>query len=628
MKNYLATLLVCLQFLFMGSAFAQGKPVTLENAAFEKADSNGEPEGWKAYPPGKGESTKLEMVTGGGLHLYDSDGGNGVGVLQWVPVTGGKKYQAVVQSEGEGGCFFYMIFASKVPAKAAELNRIKLAEKREWMNAGKEKNMTVMAPAGSAFLQLWIYSPNGNTNCDLTITKVSLTEMEGSDITPAPAAVSAPAAAVSSVTETTAGALTFIDEDTDGIPDGWSAYPPGNGSSSSIAVVADGVYLKDADANGGLGIIKWMPVTAGKDYEAVVTPVGSGGGFLYMTFAQKIPVKASDLNRIKLGETRQWISAGKEKRVKAKAPAGAKYLQLWIYSPQDNVNCDLVIPQILLNVGGQAAAPAVSAASGDAVARPPEPPAGAENYPHYNPLSILPEATLSVVDFESGDFSQVRTREGGHKLVVSAPEPVRNGTYAMKVRLDHKNIRSEMTGYRSAAYGEYKYGWSIFVPEDFDGKSSFSIVTQWHDWGSGKKYIEDGGPPTSMYISNDTWRMKLRYQDGMEGDKLTKKEFSFGSIDQDRGKWTDFVLEVNWQSPKSGGGYFRLFKDGEQVIDYEGPTWYEDKVQGPFFKMGVYKGAGSWKGDEAFAYMYFDEFRMGDKTVTKDQVDPAKQPGS
>ncbi|WFB36254.1 polysaccharide lyase [Kiritimatiellota bacterium B12222] len=623
MRQNISTLYLCGLLAATPFVFSQAQAVTIENSSFQDTDGNGFPDGWSAFPDGKGESTRIEIAADGGVHLYDSDGSNGVGLLQWVPVKAGKKYQVVVKPEGSGGGFVYMIFAPKIPNKASDLNHIKLAEKREWVSAGKEKTISAVAPAGSSFMQLWIYSPNGNTNCDLTFKNIAVTEMEGAAVSAAP--VAAPASSGSSAAQVTAGALTFTDADGDGIPDGWSAYPPAKGNGTAIQTDAEGVHLTDTDAGNGLGIIKWMPVTAGKEYEAVVTPGGSGGGFLYMIFAPKIPNKASDLNRTKLAEERQWISAGKEKRVKVKAPAGAKVMQLWLYSPKDNVNCELVIPEILLNVGGQAA---VSSGAGASVARPPEPPAGAESYKHYNPLSILPEETLSVVDFESADFSQVRTTEGGTKLIVAAPEPVRSGKFAMKVMMDHKNIRSEMTGYRSAAYGEYKYGWSIFIPENFDGQSSFSIVTQWHDWGTGKEYVQDGGPPTSMYISNDTWRMKLRYQDGMGGDKLTKKEFSFGSIDADRGKWTDFVLEVNWQSPKSGGGYFRLFKDGEQVIDYEGPTWYEEKVQGPFFKMGVYKGAGSWKGDESRAYMYFDEFRMGDASVTKDQVDPAKQPGS
>ncbi len=49
-------------------------------------------------------------------------------------------------------------------------------------------------------------------------------------------------------------------------------------------------------------------------------------------------------------------------------------------------------------------------------------------------------------------------------------------------------------------------------------------------------------------------------------------------------------------------------------------------TSGPFFKMGIYKGGGSWKGEESGAIAYYDEFRMGDKSVSRDAVDPAKQP--
>src|SRR5262249_33683916 len=145
-------------------------------------------------------------------------------------------------------------------------------------------------------------------------------------------------------------------------------------------------------------------------------------------------------------------------------------------------------------------------------------------------------------------FTQCRSLEGGKKVVVSAPEPVRSGKYAMKVMLTHDQKRTEMTGPRSEPYGEYKYGWSVFLPEAFDGTSFFSIVTQWHSWGSGKEYPPDGGPPTSISIAKNEWNIKIQYQDGNQF-KTAKKYISFGSILPDKGKWTDFMMEVNWQSP-------------------------------------------------------------------------------
>jgi hypothetical protein len=194
----------------------------------------------------------------------------------------------------------------------------------------------------------------------------------------------------------------------------------------------------------------------------------------------------------------------------------------------------------------------------------------------------------------------------------------------MKTTLTHNAHRSEISSFRAAAKGEYKYGWSLFLPQEFDGATWFSIVTQWHSWGTGKDYpMEKPGPPTSLVISKNAWQLKLMYQEKPEDTKASVKYFDLGPIDGDKTKWTDFVMEVNWQGPTAGTGYLRLFKNGKQIIDYKGPTWFDDKLDGPFFKMGTYKGGSIWKGEEPGAVLYADEFRMTD-TGSKDDVDPAK----
>jgi hypothetical protein len=195
----------------------------------------------------------------------------------------------------------------------------------------------------------------------------------------------------------------------------------------------------------------------------------------------------------------------------------------------------------------------------------------------------------------------------------------------MKVMMTHDQHRTEISGPRSDPYGEFKYAWSLYLPESFDGNTFFSIVSQWHTWGSGKDYPPDGGPPTSISISKNTWNIKIQHQDGTEF-KTAKQYIPFGSIDGDKGKWTDFYMEVNWQSPKTGGGYLHLWKNGVKVVDYNGPTWFDDKTKGPFFKMGIYKGGAAWRGEEAGAILYCDEFRMGDKSATREQIELPQQP--
>ncbi|MDA3873827.1 MAG: polysaccharide lyase [Kiritimatiellae bacterium] len=601
------TLILSTLIALVGTVPSKAANIYVVNPEFRDAEGDGTPDGWSGFPDGNGTTTRIEQMESG-VKLVDTDSSAGVGIQQWVQVEEGREYQVDLVSSGSGGGFLYTVFSKEIPGKAADLDNMKLAQKREWISAGKPMRLKATAPEGARVMKIWIYSPRDNTTCTMVLTNIKVSDT-GSD---------AAAAGASLISEGNTDIHTqFTNRTDDGLPEGWEAFPSGNGSSTKIEILEDGgVRLVDTDSTDGVGIQKWMPVTAGTEYEAVIKPSGSGGAFLYMVYSPDRPAKAADLNRIKISEKREWISAGKETTMRATAPGGAGYLKLWIYSPQDNVRCTLDISGLTLTEKGTTEVVPM--------AEPPPAPPGAASYPHYNANSILPEGGLSIVDFETGDMSQVRTREGGAKEVVSPPEPVRSGKYALKVQMDHKHVRTEVTGYRSAAFGEYKYGWSIYIPKEFDAESSFSIVTQWHDWGSGREYPADGGPPTSMYIADNTWRLKLRYQDG-DALKIAKQEFTFGSIDPNRGKWTDFYLEVNWQSPQTGGGYFRLYMDGERVIDYDGPTWYDGKVQGPFFKMGIYKGAGSWKGDADRTYMYFDEFRMGDSGSARSQVDPAQQ---
>ncbi|XHR30626.1 MAG: polysaccharide lyase [Chthoniobacteraceae bacterium] len=411
----------------------------------------------------------------------------------------------------------------------------------------------------------------------------------------------------------------------DGSPTDWQGYPPAAAPGTSFTAGASGgVLITDNDKANGLGLGQWVNVTAGHKYKAVLKTGGSGGLIFQMSFLSKIPGKMAMIGKSHLLEKRQWVKAGEDGVLEGVAPAGSTVAWVWVYSPKAADTCALEAQSVQIeDLGSDGSVPAPAAGSG----------APAAPVPAATPLvkrpdtETLPAGTIKVIDFETGDLTQPRMLEGGKKDVVTAPDPVRGGKYALKISMTHDQHRSEVVSYRSAPSGNYKYGWSVYVPETFDGATFFSIVTQWHTWGSGKAYAAARpGPPTCLTISKNAWQFKLQYQDG-ETAKAAEKYFDLGPIQPDRGKWTDFVLDVNWQSPKKGGGFLRLYKNGVKVIDYDDPTWFEEKTDGPFFKMGIYKGGASWTGEESGAILYFDEFRMGGPGTPLDAVDPAKQAG-
>jgi len=284
-------------------------------------------------------------------------------------------------------------------------------------------------------------------------------------------------------------------EQADGLPIGWKPSPGGDGGATSITMdPAGGVKVTDNSKDVGLGLSQWFDVNPGDVYTATADVAGSGSLSLYLIFVPKIPAKEAMVGQIKLGEARLSLPAkeGSPAEVTATAPEGATKARVWLYCPKIGV-CDVVVKSVSVKKTGSGPAP---------TAAPKSVPDGTadkarNDHGRDNPSSMIQPGTISVIDFETGDFSQTRTQEGGKKEVVSAPEPVRAGKHAMKVMMTHDKYRSEVTGLRSAAYGEFKYGWSIYLPEDFDGVSWFTVITQWHSWGSGKDYvISPPGPPT------------------------------------------------------------------------------------------------------------------------------------
>ena len=406
---------------------------------------------------------------------------------------------------------------------------------------------------------------------------------------------------------------------TEGVPADWRGYPGPNGEGTKIEALPDGgVKMTDTDSENGLGLAQFFPVVPGHQYQATLKTGGVGTLSLSIDMLPKIPPKMAMINKIKLAEERAGVKPEEDTVVKITAPEGATQAWLILYSPKASPSpCEVELKSIKLE----------DLTGGDAVATVPAPTLGAaaEAMKPRPAAETIPEGTIKVVDFETGDMSQPRLLEGGKPVIATAPEPVRSGKYSMKTALTHEDHRSEMTSFRAAPYGEAKYGWCIYIPKEFDAESWFSIVTQWHSWGTGRDYVMDKpGPPTCITIAKSAWQLKLYHQgDDPASNKAITQFFPFGSIEGDRGKWTEFVMEVNWQSPTTGGGYLRLYKNGELVVDYKGATWFDGKTAGPFFKMGVYKGSGTWKGEEPGAVLYFDDFKMVGAGGKREDVDPA-----
>lgn len=589
----------------------------VKNPTFLDADGDGDPDGWKPYPPGNGDTLVLASKPGGGLIFKDNDKNNGLGLEQWIPVQEGYRYTASATVSGTGAVNLNLIFAPNIPNRPGDLGKIKLGERSVRADAGKTSEVIGVAPAGAKWMKLWLYYPKIGIT-DVVIENVTLTSTDAPvvAVTSAPSA-SAPTPATTAAVVPTGPApegnllknTAFADADGDGTPDGWNPYPPGNGDTLVLASnPGGGLVFKDNDKNNGLGLEQWVPVQEGFLYTASATaaPSGSGGVSLALIFAPQIPNRPGDLRKIQLADKSAYLAPGKTARVVAAAPAGAKWVKVWLYCPKIGV-ADLVITDVSITASTPAAPAPTAAPSAVNAARP------------------MPPGLAAVIDFETNDFSQGShggKPEGGEVTIITAAEgPVRDGKYAAKAALKLDKRRAEVAGHRSNASGIARYGWSIYIPKEFDAFTHFSIITQWHSWGSGRESPKDGGPPTCITVSKGELQFKLLAQ-GDDGWTSKATYFPLGSIEDLRGRWNDFVMEVNWQGPGKGG-WLKLYREDKLILDYQGTTWYDGKDTGPFFKFGLYKGGTQWRGTEEGAILYLDSARMAlGETSTYKMVDP------
>lgn len=594
---------------------AQESPESpLKNPAFADTDADGTPEGWNPYPPGDGSLRVLSPAPGGGLVFKDDDKNNGLGIEQWMQVQEGISYTATADVTGNGAVSLMLIFAKVKPAKAGDLKSVQLSDKSVRAAAGSIAEVTAIAPAGAKCLKLWLYCPKIGVT-DVVIHKVTLTSSTptspatvpaaNTSTAPVPTAAAQPAPVAAPAKTTPTGPVpegnllknpSFADADGEGTPEDWKPYPPGNGGTLVLAPSpGGGLVFKDNDKDNGLGIDQWVPVEEGLRYTASAKVSGSGGVTLSLIFAPKIPNKPGDLKSIQLSDKSSRAAAGQITETIGIAPAGAKWVKVWLYCPKIGTT-DVVIDQVTLTTSSPSASGPASGSGTSAASAP-------------APASPLPSGLTSVLDFETGDFSQGHGVEGGENLIVKAGEgPVREGKFAYKSALKLDKHRAEFSGHRSDGSGIARYGWSMYIPKEFDANTHFSIITQWHSWDTKPESPKDGGPPTCLTISKGNLQLKLLHQ---SDDGWTSKPtyFSLGPIDDMRGQWTDWVMEVNWQGPGKGG-WLKLYKNDKLVLDHQGTTWYEGKDKGPYFKFGNYKGALQWKGTEEGAVIYFDSGRM------------------
>jgi hypothetical protein len=191
-------------------------------------------------------------------------------------------------------------------------------------------------------------------------------------------------------------------------------------------------------------------------------------------------------------------------------------------------------------------------------------------------------------------------------------EQKREGQYAHKSYLHYNNsspnYRSELRALAPAPVmgKDTWYGFSIYLPGPYERDELGETLAQWHstlDPGEGNL-----NPPLSLLVKDGQWVLFSRwnpYQPTVKG-KTQQASFQFGQ--RETNKWTDWVFRVRWSYRSDG--QLQVWKNGQMVLNRNGPNAYNDKVM-PYFKVGIYKSPWRTKvGDVKERTVYHDEVRI------------------
>lgn len=227
-------------------------------------------------------------------------------------------------------------------------------------------------------------------------------------------------------------------------------------------------------------------------------------------------------------------------------------------------------------------------------------------------------AALTIADAETGDLSQTKGIGAYGCCAYSvgiALSPTRTGKYAYRLDARAGDPRVAGANHRASVQvggsvmGEYWYGWSTYIPADWQNTSQFHVLTHWH--------VGSAMQPLQLVNNGDKIMWQHWYGFGTVGGSgttnATLTTLWTGDFNAMKGKWTDWVVHANWQTDSSG--YIQAWQNGTKVVDWHG--------------VSVTPGGGSPYWNCGFNFqaaesrvMYCDELRMGDASSSYAEVAP------
>lgn len=209
-------------------------------------------------------------------------------------------------------------------------------------------------------------------------------------------------------------------------------------------------------------------------------------------------------------------------------------------------------------------------------------------------------------------------------------QPVRGGTVSFRHQVERCGERSEFRMKNTDLGGTYWYGWSQKIPTQWQSTDEYDIIGQFPAYPTTKNFRIDGGQggcgAAGSYFMRSDNAIAFYFQRQSENTSkpIVCTPYNLFTLDEVKGKWVDYVMQVKWTGNKDG--FLKLWTrvqggSYQQQINYAGRTFWNDEEQGPYFKMGLYKGDPNYSG-YAPRVLETDEYRLGDIDSNFNEVAP------
>ena len=129
------------------------------------------------------------------------------------------------------------------------------------------------------------------------------------------------------------------------------------------------------------------------------------------------------------------------------------------------------------------------------------------------------------------------------------------------------------------------YSWNVYLPKDFPIQESGKLTLgQFHNGECPHvSFTSRGGEEELFFQTEKLW----------QGDCKDVVRIPMIKMEELRGKWSHFVLEIFWESiiqnPNSRNGFAKMWIDDKLVLNYKGQTLTTQKEDLNYMRVGVYQ---------------------------------------